>query len=141
MRGSPLIRTIVVLLALLAAAFGIRKIAVDPVSAPVQPPAPVAGAASSAPFFLTFSAPPSEVILESAGEILKLRPEGTTAHGSIKLSDDHPTLFVSILWDAGDDSVPRFAKLTLEPPGQATKTRTFDGLGAIDDVWELHLHP
>lgn len=140
MRGSPLFRTVLVLLALVAAAFGIRSIAVETVAIAAPPPAPAPDAVSSAPFFLTFSSPPSEVLLESAGEILELLPEGVTANGSLGLSDDHPTVFLTVRWSDNDAAAPRFTKLTLEPPGQPTQTRTFDGFGEIEDVWELHLH-
>lgn len=140
MRGSPLFRTVLVLLALLAAAFGIRSIAVGPVAPPPAPPAPAPETVSSAPFFLTFSSPPAVVILESAGEILELKPEGVTTSGRLSLSGDHPSVFVTVRWSGDDASAPRFTKLTLEPAGQSTQTRTFDGFGEIEDVWELHLH-
>ncbi len=138
MRGSPLVRSLFVLLALIAAAFGIRSIATDPAPRAAEASPGTTGTDS---FFLTFSSRPAEVRLESGGETLAVRPDDVTASGSLTLADDHPTIFVTVLWDHAEESVPRFAKLTLEPPGQPTQTRTFDGFGSIDDVWELHLHP
>lgn len=141
MRGSPLFRTLLVLLALIVAALGIR--ALSQPAAPVAPPTPTpssgpAEAVIQVPFFLTFSARPEHVRIESGGQIHELQPEGVTAAGTLELPGDHPVIFLTIDWAEGDAGTPRFAKLTLEPPGQPTLTRTFDGFGRIDDVWELH---
>lgn len=144
MRGSPLLRTLCVLIALVATGLGLHSVARDPARPPGPPvAAAIAGPSETTdtPFFLTFSSRPAEVILEAGNETVTLRPDGTTAVGSLPLPGDHPTVFLRVRWGAGEPTAPRFAKLTLEPSGQPTQTRIFDGFGEIDDVWELHLHP
>jgi hypothetical protein len=144
MRGSPLVRTFLVLLALLGAGLGISrlsKLSRPPAPPPPPAPAPLAEDSVSAPFFLTFSSPPAEVRIEGAGREVTLQPRGVTSTGSLTLSSGHSALFVSIHWIDSDPAVPRFAKLTLEPAGHPTLTRTFDGFGGIDDVWEINLRP
>ena len=79
--------------------------------------------------------------IRCADQTVELQPDGVTAGGTIALPEGHPSVFLTVTWDAGDSDVPRFTKLTLEPAGHPTLTRTFDGFGGIDDVWELHLHP
>lgn len=140
MRGSPLVRTFLVLIALIGAALGIRSIAESPPPAP-EPANPTAEESVTAPFFLTFSSAPQEVIIEASGQTVTLQPDAVRASGSLTLSGEHPAVFLTVRWADADASTPRFAKLGLEPPGRATLTRTFDGIGEIDDVWELHLHP
>ena len=142
MRGSPLIRTVIVLLALVLTAAGLASLRrpPGPPPPPAVPPGPPVETIAT-PFFLTLSAPASRVTLESAGEILEIEPEGSTRlAGTLPLESGHPVLFIDIVWRDPADA-PRFAKLVLEPPGHPTATRIFDATGALSDVWELHLHP
>jgi hypothetical protein len=142
MRGSPLFRTFLVLLALVGAGLGIRHLADAPVPPPSAPsPGPATVESTTAPFFLTFSSPPAELRLECAGNEVVIEPEGVTATGTLELSGERPTIFITIRWADPDPAKPHFAKLTLEPADHPTLTRTFDGFGGIDDAWELHLKP
>lgn len=90
-------------------------------------------------FFLTLSAPASEVLIESGDQSIRLT--NTTQHesGKINLPHGHPAIFITIKWTE-EDEAPRFAKLRLEPKGLATQEKTFDSSGELSDVWEPHLH-
>ena len=142
MRGSPLIRTLLVILGLLAAAAGVSVLTKSRTPRPTQVQASEAGPERSLteiPFELTLSAPAREVILESA--LVQVSPEidGPVLRGILFAEGDHSPIFITIHWAEGDDT-PKFAKLRLEPPGLPTLTRTFDAIGDLEDVWEPHLH-
>jgi len=143
MHGSPLKRTILMAVALFLTAIGIAKLTrprvIEAPSAPVAAPSTEEGALIDTPFFLTLSAPAKEVILESGGRLLELKPSTQELSGSLPLQGDHPVIFLTVRWTSSE-STPRFAKLRLEPEGISTQEQTFDSLGEIDDVWEPHLH-
>lgn len=140
MRGSPLFRTFILLLALITAALGIRGLSHVPTSlgvADAEPSAHGSEATVEAPFFLTFSSPPETVRIDAGSQAVELAPRAVTASGTLQLSGKSPVVFLTIKWPDEDSSIPRFAKLTLEPAGQPTLSRTFDGFGHIDDLWEI----
>ncbi|WP_338687192.1 hypothetical protein [Haloferula helveola] len=142
MRGSPLLRTLLVIAALAGAALGIRALSNPTPAQPQAPPAPAPTTedAVQVPFFVSCSEVPAEVSIEAGGAVVSLEPDSAESGGMLKLSGDHPTIFITIRWAKPSD-LPRFAKLTLEPAGHPTLRRTFDAIGDIEDVWELHLHP
>lgn len=142
MRGSPLVRTLLMALVLGLAAIGIRALT-KPAPAATKTIAPPAETAEAdqlvVPFFLTLSAPASEVILESGDEQVHLTDPSQVLSGKLPLAPGHPTIFITVRWvDPGTS--PRFAKLRLEPKGIESLERTFDAEGELADVWEPHLH-
>jgi len=144
MRGSPLIRTLIVLIALIAAGLGLsalgsRRPADDGSSStvPLEPKAEPKSVTS--PFVLTLSAPAKTITLESLGETHSLDASTQTISGTLPIELGHPTLFIDIAW-ADQNPSPHFAKLVLEPTGFPTQTKIFDASGDLSDVWELHLH-
>ena len=144
MRGSPLIRTLIVLIALLAAGFGLVTLrsSKGPDRQLQQPPIeePSTEAPSlDTPFILTLSAPAKKASLESLGQTFDFTPSSQTLSGSLPIELGHPTLFIDIEW-ADQNPSPRFPKLVLEPAGFPTLTKIFDTTGDLSDVWELHLH-
>lgn len=144
MRGSPLFRSLLVGIILIAAAFGIHRLTASSTppaaTGSTEPTALSPDTAKEVPFFLTCSALPARVVLESGGEILELEPTEPLIAGTLPLDGEHPTLFLTVVW-RDHAQVPRFAKLTLEPAGQPTRSHVFDAAGDIEDVWEPHLHP
>ncbi|MEM1084622.1 MAG: hypothetical protein AAGI48_10975 [Verrucomicrobiota bacterium] len=141
MRGSPLIRTLIVVVALAFTGFGLSKLGAKR-TVTIPPPteeeaSPAAGI--STPFTLTLSAQAREAILESGDHIETLTPDDQVLAGRLMLQPGHPTVFITVKWK-DDEASPRFAKLVLEPAGFPTLTRVFDARGDISDVWEFHLH-
>ncbi|MGB6221221.1 hypothetical protein [Haloferula sp.] len=144
MRGSPLIRTLIVLITLIVAGIGLSSLGsrrpADNRAQTTTPSEPQANLTSvTSPFVLTLSAPAKSVTLESLGQTYPFDASSQTISGSLPIELGHPTLFIDIEW-ANQDPSPRFAKLVLEPNGFPTQTKTFDATGDLSDVWELHLH-
>lgn len=134
MRGSPILRTLLVALALIAAGFGLTCLDRRPPAAPVTPVA-VPAETRSIPFFLTLSHLADEIRIESAGGLAEITGEGRQRRGVVELDPAHPALFVTIRW-RDSAAQPRFAKLRLEPPGRSDLSHTFDAIGDLEDVWE-----
>ena len=140
MRGSPVLRFLLLAIALMATAVGLQRVTSARVkagpAAAVEKPA-VAGMA--VPFRLVFSAPAAAVELD-AGKVIRPAVEAATVSGTLEMDAGNPQVALVVRWKnpavAGEH---RFAKLTLEPPGQATITHVFDADGDIDDFLELPL--
>ncbi|RYD19569.1 MAG: hypothetical protein EOP88_18485 [Verrucomicrobiaceae bacterium] len=89
------------------------------------------------PFRLILSDPASEVVIDAASPLRPATTEGVIA-GNVELDAANPSLGLIVRWkNAATTGEHRFAKLTLEPPGQATFTHVFDADGDIDDFIEL----
>ena len=72
------------------------------------------------------------------GHLIRPLPEQATISGMLELDPNNPRLGLVVRWK--NPSAPgehRFAKLTLEAPGQETFTHVFDAVGDIDDFLEL----
>jgi hypothetical protein len=141
MRGSPLIRTLIVVLGLAIIGMGLAKLGSE---GPTPPPpaieAPDDRAGSiAAPFVLTLSADARSVELESSGQVQTFEPDTRILAGTLPLEPGHPTVFITVKWSDPEPS-PRFAKLVLEPAGLPSMNRVFDAQGNLSDVWEMHLH-
>jgi hypothetical protein len=138
MRGSPLMRTLAVLVALLLAGVGLARLTapVTPqVTAPPPAEKPDRPAATSATFELLLSGTANRVALE-AGEVpLVFENTAGPLTGKLTLSSDQPTIFLQVEW-ADAAAGHRFAKLKLEVPGQETREHVFSSPGDIDDLWE-----
>lgn len=87
MRGSPLIRTLIVLIALLLAGFGLGvlgKKRPSPEQA-VTPEVLAEPIAKDTPFVFTLSAPATKVFIESLGQTYSFNPSSQTISGTLPL--------------------------------------------------------
>ena len=139
MRGSPIIRFILLVIALAATAVGLLRVtAARGNGDPTPKPTVVAQAALAAvPFRLVLSAPATAVEIDT-GRVIRPLTEQSTVSGMLQLDPNNPRLGLVVRWK--NPSAPgehRFAKLTLEAPGQETFTHVFDAVGDIDDFLEL----
>jgi hypothetical protein len=143
MRGSPLIKSLVVLAALVLAAVGLRALDRDPParSASASEAVDPAAEAISTPFFATSSTLLRELCIETGGKRRTFAPDGFQVAGQLSIEGEHPTIFVTATPVESRVGPPVFLELTLEPPGRPTLTQIFKGQGSIDEVWEFHLHP
>lgn len=143
MRGSPLIRVTLVLLAIAACGIGLAMLTTTPpATAPngALPPATPASDHIEVPFDLVLSHPARSIRLDPGIEAKALDlPAGPGPHhGLLALDPAHPVIFIDIEWaDPTTQGSHRFTKLTLEPPSQPTLTHTFDSTGPLSDVWEF----
>jgi len=134
-RGSPLLRSIFIVLLLIASAVVLVRL--TSAQAPAETSQPTAPAREKSglqqlPYRLTFSAEVAEMKL-SAGE----QPAVSEASGTLSAAPGSP-LFLTVRWkSAAAAGEHRFAKLVLEPAGKPTITHVFDADGDIDDVFEL----
>lgn len=91
----------------------------------------------SIPFRLVLSAPATEIGIDT-GKLLRPPTSDSLISGSLELDPENPHLALVVRWK--NPPLPgehRFAKLTLEAPGQDTFTHVFDATGDIDDFLEL----
>ena len=138
MRGSPLLRTLAVLVALLLTGIGLARLTA-PVARQIASPPPVETSepskASAATFELLLSGTAKRVTLEAGGEPLAFQSTAGPLGGKLALSSDKPTILLQVEW-ADAAAGHRFAKLRLEVPGQETREHVFSAPGDIDDLWE-----
>jgi hypothetical protein len=133
-RGSPLLRSILILLALAASSLGLVRLT-NSQSAPVapvrksQPPV----SPTNLPYRLVLSAEAAEISIAADPQ-----PPLNQAAGTLTTDSKNPVISLIIRWktplSAGEQ---RFAKLILDPPGKPTITHVFDSSGDIDDILEL----
>lgn len=106
-----------------------------PVAVEEKPPA----RETATPFRLVLSAPAAEIEVDT-GKSIRLPVDGSPLSGMVELDPTNPHVGLIVRWKspaaAGER---RFAKLTLEAPGQETFTHVFDAAGDIDDFIELPL--
>jgi len=138
MRGSPLFRTLAVLVALLLTGIGLARLTM-PAATQVTAPPPELGTGpvktSAAAFELLLSGTARSVTLEGGAEPLSFENTSGPLTGKLLLSPDQPTIFLQVGW-ADAATGYRFAKLRLEIPGQETREHVFSAPGDIDDLWE-----
>jgi hypothetical protein len=138
MRGSPLFRTLAVLVALLLTGIGLARLTA-PVTRQVTPPPPEGNAesakTSAATFELLLSGTAKRVTLEAGGEPLAFENTAGPLTGKLPISSDKPTIFLQVEW-ADAAAGHRFAKLRLEVSGQETREHVFSAPANIDDLWE-----
>ena len=139
MRGSPLLRTLVVLAVLLLTGLGLARL-----TAPVaQKPGASAGpelvekpaTKAKASFEILLSAKAKEVTLDGGSSPLSFQNTAEPVNGSLELEGEHPVISLRVTWS---DTSPghRFAKVRLEIPGKDTVEHVFTSAGDIDDIWE-----
>lgn len=137
-RGSPLIRSIFLILALIATGGVLARLTAAKRPAETRAPMEKSGTApagtSRVPYRLLLSAPASEVRIDTGGPTAAASP----LSGTLELDPANPHLALIVRWtQPPKDGEHRFAKLTLEIPGQTTFTHVFDAQGDIDDFLEL----
>ena len=139
-RGSPLIRFILLALALAAAGAGLARVTATRKSASPPPVAATGTPAlprKSVPFRLLLSAPAAVVEIDT-GKLIRPPADSATISGTLELDPKNPRVGLVVRWkNAAASGEHRFAKLTLEAPGQDTFTHVFDASGDIDDFLEL----
>lgn len=139
MRGSPLFRTLLVLVALLIAGLALARVTAhrDPTPAPATPgPPPEAAEKVTARYELLLSAAAADGVVELGG---RKHPFGDTSgplNGSVELPDLHAPVFLTVRWAPSAEAGHRFARLRLEIPGRETLEHVFTSPGDIDDLWE-----
>jgi hypothetical protein len=139
MRGSPLLRSIFMALALAATGLGLARVTAprnDSLTTGSPPPTALPGG-GDIPFRLLLSAPAAQVEIDT-GKVIRLPVDGLSISGVLELDSKNPRLGLVIRWkQATARGEHRFAKITLEAPGQETLTHVFDAEGDIDDFVEL----
>lgn len=143
-RGSPLLRTVLVLLALVASGIGfarltdrraeVAKILDNPrseaFSKTMKP-------AIEAKVFLTLSGPATSVKIDGYRGAVDLGDAGDGIYsGTVSLDPDSKILLVNVKW-AEEAKGRCFAKLVVEAKYKETFTHVFDAPGDIDDFVEL----
>lgn len=134
-RGSPLLRSIFILLALAMSGLALVKL-----TATQQPPPVAAERAAAAP--TTALVIPYQLMLSAQASSIEIagndRPPLDQPSGTLSFDPKNPFLTVFIRWKTPPaPGERRFAKLTLDPPGKPTLTHVFDSAGDIDDLFEL----
>lgn len=137
MRGSPLMRTLAVLLALLATAFALARLTkpvpVDAVQAIDE--TPVAPEFLKASVELMLSAKARQITLESGDSRLTASDTAETVTGTLELDASQPVVLLRVIW-ADDAPGQRFASLRLDQAGKDSREHVFISPGDIDDIWE-----
>lgn len=137
-RGSPLIRTALVLLAILASGFVFSQLtSKQNVSVAAQSHGASAEALISARFYLTLSEPAELVSIQSGDKVLTQNAvKDGLITGEISIDSKSPVVYLKVDWvDLGGRH--GFAKLVIEASGRNTVTQVFDAEGNIDDFLEL----
>lgn len=140
MRGSPLLRTLVVLAALLATGLALARLTVvRPASQVLAPKQETEGMEEPAPakasFELILSGIASEVTLDAGGTAVTKTDTAGPVTGTVELFGESPVVSLRVAWKE-DSPGHRFAMLRLEVPGKETLEHVFSAPGEIDDIWE-----
>lgn len=137
MRGSPLLRFLILVVALAATAAGLMRVTSAKNESEPSAPVPVARKEGNppVPFRLLLSAPAESVKIDTG-----VVSQANRSSGTLELDPANPRVGLVVRWKTpAAPGEHRFAKLTLEPPGQETLTHVFDADGDIDDIFELPL--
>lgn len=143
MRGSPLLRFILLALALAATGLGLARVTAPRNEGSTAAPALAVPAAvfegTAVPFRLLLSAPAAAVEIDT-GKVIRPHLDGSPISGVLELESENPRVGLVIRWKQPTaHGERRFARLTLDLPGQDTATHVFDADGDIDDFLELPL--
>ncbi len=129
------------ILTVVLAATGVGLLRVTSSRIPIHQGIPVAipekPAAAMVPFHLLLSAPADAVEIDT-GRVIRPAVAQSSASGMLELDAKNPRIGLVVRWkNAMAAGEHRFAKLTLERPGQDTFVHVFDADGDIDDFLEL----
>lgn len=144
MRGSPLIRFFLLALALVATGVGLARITATretpmPASARAAKATESATAATGMPYRLLLSDPARLVEIDT-GTLIRPPVGESSISGTLEIDPKNPRVGLRIEWESpAATGEHRFAKLTLEAPGQPTFTHVFDSSAEIDELLELPL--
>lgn len=128
-------------LALVVTGLGLQQVTSKEAAA-IQPPGPILASAKTTaiPYRLLLSAPAASVEIDGAKGAITIPADSLS--GTIELDPTNPAVALSVHWkEPAAPGEHRFAKLTLEPPGQDSFIHVFDGNGDIDDIVELPSPP
>jgi len=138
-RGSPLIRFFILIFALAATGVGLLRVTAARATTdlPTRAAAIEKPALAAVPFRLVLSAQAAVVEMDTGHGIRPLL-DPSPVSGMLELDPRNPHVALVVRWKtAATAGEHRFAKLTLEAPGQETFTHVFDAAGDIDDFLEL----
>jgi hypothetical protein len=140
MRGSPLIRFLILAIALVVTGLGLIRVTSargtrPSIDSPTVLTEPIPE--KQIPFSLILSAPAEEIEINT-GKLIHPPASESPISGTVLLDPGNPRISLKVRWKhppaAGEH---RFAKLTLEAEAQETFTHVFDAAGDIDDLIEL----
>lgn len=142
MRGSPLIRTLLLACALVLAGWGMLHFIAASASTETGHPTDSHTHAEDAPsarygFAVKLSHPAESFqAADRSGRILFQSP---ALIGQVALDPTDPVVFLTVKWkEPATATANHFAKVTLEPPGKPTVSRYFETPDSeLIDVWEL----
>ena len=137
MRGSPVLRTLIVAAVLLLAGLGLARLTGREKPRPAQAPpqASTTIAAKTASFELILSAQAAGISLDAGGKLITAADTATPLSGLLEIPGEHPVISLRIRW-ADNSPGHRFAKLRLDIAGKETLEHVFSAPGDIDDIWE-----
>ena len=139
MRGSPIIRFLLLTCALSITAFGLVRVTAKNVKKPepAQTTEKLVRSSSLVPFRLILSSRASLVEIDTGKLLRPVLTEGPVT-GELEIDPHHPRLGIIVKWSQPSTvGEHRFAKITLEAPGMATFSHTFDAAGDLDEFIEL----
>lgn len=140
MRGSPLLRTLIVLAALLVTGLALARLTAKgpdrQAAVPKEETTPTPNSGAKASFELILSGTAKEISLDAGASAVVKTDTAEPVTGTLELSGDAPVVSLRVIWS---EKTPgrRFAMLRLEIPGQETLEHVFTSPGDIDDIWEL----
>ena len=144
-RGSPLLRFSFMFLALILTGVGLMRVTSAGFIAPeikVSPEKMEVKTTQRIPFRLLLSAPAAEIKIDAGSGFQTFPTEGSPIIGTLELDAKNPQLSLTVKWqNPPNPGEHRFARLTLDPPGQPTFQHVFDAAGDIDDFIELSAPP
>jgi len=142
-RGSPLVRSILLTIALVIAGIGLVRLTAERTQDTQLPLPPVQVSAETVAgrFHLLLSAPAADVVVATGrDEWIAAATDDAAAGGVLEFDRRNPQISLIVRWagpaQAGEH---RFAKLTLELPGKPTLVHVFDARGDLDEFLELPL--
>lgn len=140
MRGSPLLRTLVVLVALLVTGLALSRLTARQPASRIEAPkeeavASAGSAMKKASFELILSGTAKEISLDAGAAAVTQANSAGPITGNLELSGESPVVSLKVTWNEASPGY-RFAKLRLEVPGKDTLEHVFSAPGEIDDIWE-----
>ncbi len=145
MRGSPLLRTFLILAALVVSGIGFARLTHKGTTVNAGSVEEVTARSEkiSAKVFLTFSEAAGSVQLNSGDRSIMAGLPGNLEKMTwrefsteITIEKKEPVIYLNVVWSQVSGN-RRFAKLVVEAEGRETFTHVFDADGDIDDFVEL----
>lgn len=145
MRGSPLLRTFLILVALVVSGIGFARLTHKGTTVTAGSVEEVTAKSEkiSAKVFLTFSEAAGSVQLNSGDRSIMAGLPGNLEKMTwreffteITIEKKEPVIYLNVVWSQVSGN-RRFAKLVVEAEGRETFTHVFDADGDIDDFVEL----